>query len=73
MHTQKIICPKRDWVLGEKQFRKKESEEEKSVGKRKEKAKTRREVWEREVREAKKAWKNEKAQEKKRKIILFYS
>ena len=43
------------------------------MGKRKEKAKTRREVWEREAREAKKAWTNEKAQEKKRKITLFYS
>ena len=39
------------------------------MGKRKEKAKTRREVWEREAREAKKAWTNEKAQEKKRKMI----
>ena len=73
MHTQKIICSKRDWVQDEKEFRKKESEEEKSVGKRKEKAKTRREVWEREAWEAKKAWTNDKAQEKKRKIILFYS
>ena len=43
------------------------------MGKRKEKAKIRREVWEREAREAKKAWKNEKAQEKREKKILFYS
>ena len=39
---------------------KKESEEEKSVGKRKEKAKTRREAWEREGRKAKKAGNKEK-------------
>ena len=50
---------------------KKESEEEKSVGKRKEKAKTRREAWEREAREAKKAGKNEKAQKKRKKKIPF--
>ena len=43
---------------------KKESEEEKSVGERKEKTKTRREAWEREAREAKKAGKNEMAQKK---------
>ena len=44
------------------------------MGKRKEKDETRREVWEGEAREAKIAWKTEKAQEKKeRKIILFYS
>ena len=41
------------------------------MGKRKEKAKTKREVWEREAREAKKAWKNEKAQEKKNNTFLF--
>ena len=46
---------------------KKREKEEKSVGKRKEKATTRREVWEREAREAKKAWTNEKAQKKKEK------
>ena len=74
MHTQKIIYLKGDWVQDEKQDRKKEKKEEKNVGKRKEKATTRREVWEREAREAKKAWTNEKAQKKKkRKIILFYS
>lgn len=66
MHTQKIICSKRGWVQDEKQFRKKEGEEEKSVGERKEKAKTRREVWEREAQEAKKTGKNEKAQKKKK-------
>ena len=51
----------------EKQDWKKEKNEEKSVGKRKEKATTRREVWEWEAREAKKAWSNEKAQKKKEK------
>ena len=40
-------------------MREKESEEEKSVGKRKEKAKTGREIWKRESQEAKKAGKNE--------------
>ena len=74
MHTQKIICSKGDWVQDEKQDWKKERKEEMSVGNRKEKATTRREVWEREAREAKKAWTNEKAQKKNIiKIILFYS
>ena len=41
-----------------------ESEEEKSVGKKKEKAKTRREAWEREARKANKVGENEKKRKK---------
>ena len=48
----------------------KESEEEKSMGKRKEKAKTRHEPWEREARKVKKAGKT-KRHKKKEKSSLF--